>query len=267
MQVERIRALADQDSLLCQSNLGSSGSGGVSDEYPLPDGGTLCALDVVDVKYLLRKALVENPRLDLERNLRSLEPVLQPRQCRLRTGSKIYVVGQGEQPGDQEKDRKNAQKIPDANAAGLHGCDLTVGGKAAESDQDTDQDSRRHGQGERSGNSEEKQFSGAGKRSAVAHHEFQNLSQFPSEDNERKNRGAKQGVRGDFAENVPGENAHGANSWSLAWAKEAAHCRNQRSRAATDLHGFARIKNQQQQRSFLGSEWPDIVKNLFVLDF
>ncbi len=81
-----------------------------------------------------------------------------------------------------------------------------------------------------SGTVRSEQLERAGQWSAVADYQFEDLSELAGEDDEGENRGAQDGVRGDFAENVAGENAHGADRWRIA-----------REINFKGGHGFARI--------------------------
>src|SRR6185437_531267 len=96
--MKEVLALAYQDSALCKRHARRGRVRGIGDENALPDRGALGAFYVMNVQHLLRKSFVKHARLDLKRYLRSLEPVLQVGQSRLRTWRQINAVRQCQQP-------------------------------------------------------------------------------------------------------------------------------------------------------------------------
>ena len=84
--------------------------------------------------------------------------------------------------------------------------------KAAESNQDADQDAHWNGvsQGDRDGVEED--FDDAGQWRAVADHEFEDASEVAGEENEGKDGGADQRVGDHFSQDVASENADPHNS-------------------------------------------------------
>ena len=181
VQMECLRAFADQDSLAGKRDSRGRGHAGVGDEDPLPDGRALGRFDVLNVEHESGEAFVENARLNFERDLRGLQAVLQVNHGGLGLGSEIDSVGQGEKPGRYGEDRYDAEEAPDADAAGSHGGDFAVGGEAAEADQNAYQHARRNADGERYRNDEEEDFGNTRQRSAVANYQFEDLSKVASE--------------------------------------------------------------------------------------
>src|SRR5437773_1897450 len=134
----------------------------------------------------------------------------------LRTRREIDAVSKSKQPGGEKKDGEDAEEMPHADAAGLHGCDFAVGGETAQADQYANQHSGGQGYGQRFRDDQDEQFDCAGKWRAVANYKFQNLDQLFGVDDKRENRGTDQRMGRDFTENVASENAHDTDKGSLA---------------------------------------------------
>ena len=100
--------------------------------------------------------------------------------------------------------------MPESRRA--HGDDFAVGRKAAEPQQDADKHGHRYGDLERVGEAVDKDLRDTGERGTVANHCLKNLVQIAHEENEGKDRATDQCVGEDFAEDVPGEDAHGQGS-------------------------------------------------------
>src|SRR5215475_5769569 len=98
--------------------------------------------------------------------------------------------------------------MPYANATGPHGSDFAVGSQAAKSDQNSNQNASRNGDGQRYRHREEKNFRNAWQRSAIASYQVQQSPQIASEQHEVFFFQAEDGIRDDFLENVAGQNAH-----------------------------------------------------------
>ena len=69
VQMQRVRTLAYQDALLRQRDSRRRGRADVGNEHSLPNRCALGALNILDVKYELREALVKNPWLNLKGSL------------------------------------------------------------------------------------------------------------------------------------------------------------------------------------------------------
>src|SRR5215469_14484673 len=119
---------------------------------------------------------------------------------RLRFWCEINAVAESQQPGGEEKNRKNSQETPDADATGLHGSNFAIGGEAAQADQNSDQHSGWQSNGEGFRNNQEKQRHGARERRTIADHQLQDLAQLASKNDKGKDTRADQRVRRDFAE-------------------------------------------------------------------
>ncbi len=122
-------------------------------------------------------------------------------------GSDIHAIGEREQPCDHNKNRDDAEKAPDAEAAGAHGGDFAIGGEAAEANEDADEDAHGDGVGERDRDGEEEDLGDAGERGAVADDEFENASEIAREKNEREDGCANERVGDDFSQDVASEDA------------------------------------------------------------
>src|SRR5947207_15897446 len=112
MQVQSVATLADKDSLLCQGNSRSRRITHVSEKYTFPHRRSFPALHVVNVKHQLRKALIENSRLDFKRNLRALQLILQVNQSLLRTRCQVTLFPSASSQAARkkiERTRKNCQ--------------------------------------------------------------------------------------------------------------------------------------------------------------
>ena len=66
VKVQRVLALADQDSLLRKRDPRRRWVADVRDEHALPNGGALRAFYIVHVQHFSRKAFVEDARLNFE---------------------------------------------------------------------------------------------------------------------------------------------------------------------------------------------------------
>src|SRR6476660_8792167 len=139
VEMKTVEPLANDDSFFGQGNSRIGGIGEIGHEDALPDGGSLCALDVLDVDHDLGKSFIENARLNFERDLRALQAVFEMAERSLRPGSDIHTVDQSEKPCANDENREDPEETPYAHAAGAHGCDFAVGGETAQADQDSDQ--------------------------------------------------------------------------------------------------------------------------------
>ena len=211
VQVQQLRTFADQDALPGQSNGRRGWIADVRDKYALPDGGALRGLYVLNIKHELGKALVEDSRLHFERRLRRLEPVLEPAQGGLRFGREVHGIEHRQHPGGHGEDGNDPQECPDADAAGPHRSDLTVGRQPAQPDQNSDEHTHGDGVSKSHRQREDEDFDHAGQRCAVAHDQVENVAQVPSEEDECEHRNADGGMRDHFTQNVPGQNAHRPN--------------------------------------------------------
>ena len=162
MQVEAVFAFADHDAFFGQGHAWIGGIGDVGQEDALPHGGPLRAVHVLHVEDGLGEAFVENSRTDFEGDLRAFEAIFEMCQRGLRTWGEVESVEQREQPGADDEDGEDAQESPDAEAAGAHGGDFTVGREAAEADQDADQHAHWNGVGERERHGEKENLCNAG---------------------------------------------------------------------------------------------------------
>src|ERR1039457_4537397 len=102
----------------------------------------------------------------------------------------------------------DADEAEGADAAGTHGGDLGVGGEAAEAEQDAGEDGGGNGDGEGVGEHVAEDAQGVGERGGVADQEVEDLVEVAHEEHEGEEDSAEQGVGGDFAEDVAGEDAH-----------------------------------------------------------
>ena len=216
VQVQHLRPFADQDALPGQGNARRGRVADVRDENAPPDGGALRGFHVLHVKHKLGKALVENSRLDFERRLRALEPVLQPAQGGLRGGREIHRVEHRQGPGGHGKNGNHSQEGPHSDAAGPHGGDFAVRGQAAEADQNSHQHTHGNGVGKSHRQGIEENLQHAGQGRTVAHHQVENVSQVPGEQHKCEHRNADGGVRDHFTQDVAGQNPHATDSTSKA---------------------------------------------------
>jgi len=152
--------------------------------------------------------------LNFERRLRRLQTILQLVEQGERSRSQINAVTEREQPGHDDEDRDDAEEGPYAQSAGTHGRDFAVGGEAAQSNEDADEDAHGNGVGERHGHGEEKDFSDARQGSAIANDKFEDAPEVASEKDKSKNAGADERVGDDFSQNVAGEDAHPQGRWT-----------------------------------------------------
>src|SRR6266496_3014309 len=168
MQVQAVLALADDNGFAGQGNLWIRSVGEVRHEDALPNSGALGGLHVLHVKNFLGKSFIKDSRLDLKRNLRTLEAFFEMSKSGLRARRDVEAIDKRSDPRHEDKGRECAEKGPHAHAAGAHGSDLAVGGEAAETDKDSDQHAHGEGVGEGERNGEEEDFRDTGQGSAGA---------------------------------------------------------------------------------------------------
>ena len=78
VKMQGLRTFADENALTGECNSGRRGRACVGNEYSLPNGRALCAFHVLNVEHKFGEAFIKDPGLNFKRDLRVLEPVLQP---------------------------------------------------------------------------------------------------------------------------------------------------------------------------------------------
>ena len=174
----------------------------------------------MNIKNELGKSFIKDARLNLKRDLRTLQLFLQVGKSSCRTWRNVNAIADCQYQRSYEKKRENAEKLPHPDTARFHSGNLAVGGEAAQAEQDSDEHARGQRDIQRSRNDEEEKFNRARQWRTVPDHKFEDLPQLAGENDECENCGPDQRVRGDFAENVAREDPHGGNTWSLAWGKD-----------------------------------------------
>ena len=169
VEVQAGRSFAHQDALFGLPDTRGTGRRDVGEEHAFPNRGALTAFHVVHVENNFREAFVKDSGLDFERCLRAFEPVLQASESGLGSGGQVDAVGERNQPRARHENGKDAEEVPDANAARAHRRDFAIGGQAAQADENADQHACRDRNGESDGQSQRHHFEHAGERRAVAH--------------------------------------------------------------------------------------------------
>ena len=133
---------------------------------------------------MVLKAFIENVRLDFKRNLGGSQFVLQSGKRGGGSGFDNYCINQRQHPGGNAKHGDDLEEFAYAYAGSAHRRDFTIGGHAAEPQQDSHQHS--HGDGDFQGGrqGEKENFRHAGEGSAVAHHGFKNAREFAHKNDE-----------------------------------------------------------------------------------
>ena len=92
MQVQAIRAFADENALLCKRDSRRDGTAHICKKDAFPDRGAGSTLDVLHIQNRFWKALVKDSRLNLKRCLRRLEAILQSSKGGLGTRGNVDAV-------------------------------------------------------------------------------------------------------------------------------------------------------------------------------
>src|SRR5215471_3839955 len=121
MKVQPVGSLADHDSFLGEGDAWIGGVAEVGHEHAFTHCSALGVLHVLHVNHGFGESLIEDPRLDFERNLRTLQPVFQAAQSGLRAGSDVGSVDQRQEPSPEYEDGEHAKEIPYAYSACPHG--------------------------------------------------------------------------------------------------------------------------------------------------
>ena len=114
----------------------------------VPGGSAGGGTDVLDVEDVVLEVFVEDAGLDFEGGLRGLELAFQLEQVAGGARGEVEGVEQAKAEGGEGEDGDDADKAEDPDAAGAHGCELAVGGEAAEAEQDSGEDGGGQGDGE-----------------------------------------------------------------------------------------------------------------------
>ena len=186
MQPDGIRAGRADDGFFGDGDLWSAGSADVGVKDIFPDRRAGSAGNVFHVEHVVLEVFVKNVRLDLKRNLRGSQFVLQARQGGGGAGFDDHRIDQRQHPGGNAKNRNDFQEFAHAYAGGAHRRDFTIGSHAAEAQQNADQHSHGDGDFQCRGQGEKENFRYAGKRSAVAHHGFKNARKFAHKNDKRE---------------------------------------------------------------------------------
>ena len=165
-------------------------------------------MDILHVEHELGESFVEDARLNLKGHLRALEPFLEPSERGLGLGGHVDSIDQRQKPCPRCKDGNDPQKRPHADAAGPHGGDFAVGRQPTQSDQNSHQHTHGNGVNQRHRHGEEEEFRDARQGGTVANHQFEDAAQVAREQHEGEHRDADQGMRGDLAQDVTGEDSH-----------------------------------------------------------
>ncbi len=140
--------------------------------------------NVFHIKHMVLKAFIEDMRLDFKRNLRGSQLVLQSGQGSRGAGLDDYRIDERQKPRGDAKHRDNFEEFAYAHAGSAHGRDFTIGGHAAQPQQDSHKHPHGDGDFQRGRQGKKENFRYAGERSAVAHHGFKDPREFAHENNE-----------------------------------------------------------------------------------
>jgi hypothetical protein len=121
---------------------------------------------------------------------------------------KIERVEEAQGKCDGRDDGDDADEVNRAHTAGAHGGDFAVGCEAGEAEKDADEHGHGDGDGEGWWEGKEDDTSDVSHGGGVADDELEDTAEVAHEDNKGKEGSAEKGVRGDFAEDVAGDDAH-----------------------------------------------------------
>src|ERR1700733_10746835 len=185
------------------NGLGVGGVGSAVDDDGAVGGG-----DVLDVKDAVLELFVKDAGLDLEGGLGRFEGLAQGEEVGGGAGGEVEGVEEAEAESDGGDDGDDADEVERAHAAGSHGSDLAVSGETAEAEEDADKN--RHGDGEAEGVGQGvgDDAKDIGEGCGVADEELEDFAKIVDEEDEGEEGSAKEGVRGDFAEDVASDDAH-----------------------------------------------------------
>ena len=198
----------DDDGLFGGGDVGVGGFSQVGEEDVMPEGGAGGGADVLDVEDAVFEFFVEDAGLDFEGGLGGLEGFAQRNEAGGGAGCEIERVEQAEGQCEGGDDGDDANEVDGSDAGGAHGGDFAVGGKTRETEEDADENGHGDGDGESRREGIEDDAGDIGVGGGVADNEFENFAEVASKDDEGEECSAEKGVRGDFAEDVAGENAH-----------------------------------------------------------
>lgn len=201
--------LGNYNRILRQGDLGAAISAGFREKNAVPLRAA--GRNVVDVENQLGETLVKDARLDGERDLRGEEAGFE---------SAVFVYGFRAEPKRHAKSKSRAgsgenadgqENAAAADAESGEGDDFAVGGHAAETQEDANQDGHGQGEGEDTGQEAEKEFEDLTAGAGVADEERHQANELRDEQNEGENGESEERVAENFTNDIAVQNAHGAN--------------------------------------------------------
>src|SRR5579864_8310551 len=184
MKPDGVRAGSADDSFFGDGDLGSAGNADVGVKDVFPDSGACRAGNVFHVKHMVLKAFIKNMGLDLKRDLRGSQFVLQAGKRSGGAGLDDDGIDQRKTPGGNAEHREDLQEFAHAHAGSAHCRDFTIGGHAAQAQKDSDKHTHGDGDFQGGGQGEKENFRHAGEGSAVAHHGFKYAREFTHKNDE-----------------------------------------------------------------------------------
>jgi hypothetical protein len=210
MQLELAeRGFGDDDGVFGEGDAGARLAAGFEEKDAVPVGAA--GGNVVDIENQVGKALVEDARLHLKRDLRGDEGSFDVAEGAKAEGREVGRRQKRESRADDGEDANGKEDAFAADAQGGEGDDFAVHGHAAQAEEDADKDGHGNGENEKAGDDTEEEGEDLRAGAAVADEEFHEADEFGDEQYEGKNEEAQESVTYNFPNNVTIEDAHDAN--------------------------------------------------------
>lgn len=174
----------------------------------VPDGGAGGGGDVLNVEDAVLELFVEDAGLDLEGGLGGFEGFAEVDEAGGGVRSEVEGVDEAQHEGDGGDHGDDADEVNSAHAGGSHSGDFAVCGETGETEENADQDGHGDGDDEGVGQGVGDDAGDVSVGGRVADDELEYPAEVTGEDDEGKESSAEEGVRGDFAEDVAGEDTH-----------------------------------------------------------
>jgi hypothetical protein len=195
---------------------------GFGEEDAVPVGAA--GGEVVDVEDEVREALVEDARLNGERDLGGVESTFDVAAGA--EGERREPEGheRGENGADDCEKADGNENALAADAESGESDDLAVHGHAAEAEKDADEDGHGDGENEKAGDDAEEEIDDLGGGAGMADEDLHEANELGNEEDESENEEAEEGVASDFSGDVAVEDAHGEKGeCNMGWSSHRGH--------------------------------------------
>lgn len=189
-----------------ESDLGTAFRAGFGEEDAVPSraaGG-----EVVDVEDHARETLVEDARLDGERELGGNEGRFESASGAKRERGEPKSHEESEGGAEDSQYADGEENALAAEAEGAKSDDFTVHGHTAEAEEHTDEDGHGEGENEDAGKDAKKKSGDLGSGARVADEDLHEADELGNKEDEGEDQKAKERVASDFAGDVAIEDAH-----------------------------------------------------------